>query len=58
MTLQEEQEREMAIKQQIHNYQMDIYRLEDCISLNKQEMLKLDWQLQELRNEYRKEKDL
>lgn len=58
MTLQEEQEREMAILQQINLYQMDIYQKEVDIALTKQEMLKLDWQLNELRNEFRNDPSL
>lgn len=53
MTLKEEQKREMAILQQINLYQMDIYRLEANIAANKMEIAKLDWQLKELRDEYR-----
>lgn len=53
MTLQEEQQREMAILQEINFYQMSIYQKEAEIAMTKQEMTKLDWQLKELRNEFK-----
>ena len=43
----------MAILQQMNLYQMEIYRLEANIAANKMEIAKLDWQLKELRDEYR-----
>lgn len=57
MSLQEEQEREMAILQQINMYQLGIYQMEADIAANKMEITKLDWQLKELRNEFQQHID-
>lgn len=58
MTLQEEQQREMDILQQINFYQMSIYQHEADIAMNKQEIVRLDWQLKELRNEFQNDPKL
>ena len=55
MSLQEEQEREMAILQQINMYQLGIYKMEADIAASKMEIAKLDWQLKELRNEFQQQ---
>jgi hypothetical protein len=55
MSLQEEQEREIAILQQINMYQLGIYQMEAGIAASKMEITKLDWQLKELRNEFQQQ---
>jgi hypothetical protein len=55
MSLQEEQEREIAILQQINMYQLGIYKMEADIAASKMEITKLDWQLKELRNEFQQQ---
>lgn len=58
MTVQEEQRREMAIMQEINFYAMEIHRKEQDIAIAKGEIEKLNWQLSQLRYEFRGEPEL
>lgn len=58
MTLQEEQQREMAILQQINFYEMSIHQKEMDIALDKKQITVLEWQLKELRHEFQSNPEL
>lgn len=58
MTLQEEQQREMAILQQINFYEMSIHQKEMDIALDKKQITALEWQLKELRHEFQSNPEL
>jgi hypothetical protein len=58
MTVQEEQDREMAIMAEINSYALEIHRREQDIAIAKGEIEKLNWQLTQLRYEFRSEPEL
>lgn len=58
MTLQEEQQREMAILQQINFYEMSIHQKEMDIAADKKQITVLEWQLKELRHEFQSNPEL
>ena len=58
MTLQEEQQREMAILQQINFYEISINQKEMDIAADKKQITMLQWQLKELRHEFQSNPEL
>ena len=58
MTLQEEQQREMAILQQINFYEMSIHQKEMDIAADKKQITMLQWQLKELHHEFQSNPEL
>lgn len=58
MTLQEEQQREMAILQQINFYEMCIHQKEMDIAADKKQITALEWQLKELCHEFQSNPEL
>ena len=58
MSLQEEQRQEMAIMQEINSYALEIHRYEQEIAIAKGAIEKLNWQLTQLRYEFREDPEL